>query len=96
MKTKDPRPNILKACEFTIRGMEDLRKELLNVDAKNKDLVWAIGGLISLMMAKLLDISGTVIKESMKMDDSSAGDDVREIQKQFNEFIDSMEITSNV
>jgi len=87
---KKDRRGIMSACEYSISSLQNIKKGFLDVKNPKHELVWAIGGIIVTLTSNLLMISHDVIENAPTKDTPNALDDIREIQKQFNDMVEKM------
>jgi len=80
----------MSACEYSIAELNHIKKALITVDGKKQEVAWTIGGLIITLTATLLRTCNEVIADNKGKDNPNALEDIREIQKHFNGFIDGM------
>lgn len=84
------RRTIIGACEYSIASMQNLKKDLQNVDAINPELNWAIGGIVATLVSNLLQICDQVFQESVADGKPNAKQDLTAIKEQLGAFIDRM------
>lgn len=84
------RRTIIGACEYAIATMQNLKKDLQNVDAINPELNWAIGGIVATLSSNLLQICNQVFQDAVLAGEPNAKQDLTEIKARFGEFIDRM------
>jgi len=87
---KNDRRGIMSACEYSITSLQNIKKGLLDVGNPKQELVWAIGGIIVALSSNLLAITHEVIEQAPTQDNPNALNDLKEIKKRFNDFIDGM------
>ena len=88
MKTN--RRGIMQACDYSLESLKNIKKSLMDLGNNNQELVWAVGGIIVALTSNLLAISQEVFEKSPIQDNPSAFNDLQEIKKRFNEFLDNM------
>jgi hypothetical protein len=81
---------IIGACEYSIASLQNLKKDLQNIDAVNPELNWAIGGIVATLSSNLLQICDQVFQESIADGKPDAKQDLTEIKERFGQFIDRM------
>jgi len=81
---------IIGACEYSIATMQNLKKDLQNLDAVNPELNWAIGGIVATLTSNLLQICDQVFQESVADGNPNAKQDLTEINTRFSDFIQRM------
>lgn len=81
---------IMGACDYSIATMQNIKKNLANVDNINAKATWAVGGIVCSLTANLLKICTEVIETSLASGEANAMDDLTKIQNEFNQFIDRM------
>jgi hypothetical protein len=81
---------IIGACEYSIASLQNLKKDLQNIDAVNPELNWAIGGIVATLSSNLLQICDQVFQESIADGKPDAKQDLTEIKERFDQFIDRM------
>lgn len=82
--------NIMGAADYSISTLQSLKKALIQAEAKNKEMVWAVGGLVLTLTGSLLKICDSVIQEAQQKEIPSAKTDLLEIKDKFNQLIDAM------
>jgi hypothetical protein len=87
---KPSNKNIIGTADYLIDTLKSLKKGLIQADSKNKELIWAVGGLIFLLNATLLQTCQQVILDVKDKENPSAKKDLQEIQSRFNTFIGEM------
>lgn len=89
MTTQNPntRRGIMSGCEYAINSLQNIKKMLMYPDPDQEITAWAFGGLLTTLVAYLLVISQDIVFNG---NGESAKDDLLEIKRQFNEFIDRM------
>ncbi len=81
---------IMGACEYSIATLEHVRKDLINLDNANAEIVWAVGGIICTLTSNLLQACNDVFIAAAQSGEANAREDIREIQSRFNAFVDRM------
>lgn len=81
---------IIGATEYCLRQIQSLKSGMTDLGGKKQKTAMAIGGVIITMVSNLLVISQEVIGKSTQSENPNAADDLREIQKRFNEFLEKM------
>ena len=81
---------IIGACDYSIASLQNLKKDLQNVDAVNAALNWAIGGIVITLVSNLIQICDQVFQEAVAEGNPDAKQDLLEIKTIFGEFIDGM------
>lgn len=81
---------IIGACEYTIASMQNLKKDLQNIDAPNPELNWAIGGIVATLVSNLIQICDQVFQEAVAAGEPNAKQDLTQISTQFQAFVDRM------
>ena len=84
------RLTIMGACEYSIATLQQLKKDLQNIDAVNPELNWAIGGIVATLSSQLLQICNQVFQESTLNHSPNAKYDLNEIKERFSDFIQQM------
>jgi hypothetical protein len=91
MEKQIDNPNILHACDYTIKVMQTLKNDLTLADGEKKEINWAIKGLIVSLVSSLVVIMMEVLNDHGDFSENrTARDDLLEIQRQFNEMIFKM------
>jgi hypothetical protein len=80
---------IMGACDYSLATLQGIKKTLGDISHPNKEINWAIGGVIITLTSYLLKLCGEQFM-SEEREPSSAKEDIKAIQAQFNEFIDRM------
>lgn len=78
------------ACDYSIATLQQLRKDLMDIDLENKEVIWAIGGIVTALTSNLLQTCHDVMTESTESGESDIRTDLIEIQSRVNAFIDRM------
>ncbi len=84
------RRTIIGACDYTIAAIQNLKRDLQNIDATNPELNWAIGGIVATLSSNLLMICDQVFQESGADGKPDAKQDLTEIKERFAQFVDRM------
>lgn len=84
------RRTIMGACDYALATLQQLRKDLMDVGAKDHDITWAIGGIVSTLTANILQTCHTVFTEAAQSGEADVKKDLTEIQFRLNEFIGRM------
>lgn len=84
------RRTIMGACDYSIATLQQLRKDLMDIDLENKEVIWAIGGIVTALTSNLLQTCHDVMTESTESGESDIRTDLIEIQSRVNAFIDRM------
>lgn len=82
---QDERRGVMNALIYSIETLRSMHKEL--VSGKNR---WEVLGLVIMLESYVLKTTLKVVEESLKTAKPSAKDDLLEIKKRFNDFIDHM------
>jgi hypothetical protein len=83
------RQGIRSACKYSLETLRRIEQTLILAKKDEAEMVWAVYGIIITLVAHLLKTCQEVINAE-KDEPTNAIDDIREIQKQFNAFIDQM------
>lgn len=81
---------IIGACDYSIATLQNLKKDLQNIDAINPALNWATGGIVATLTSSLLHICDKVFLSSLADGNLNAVEDLTSIKRIFCEFIDRM------
>lgn len=81
---------IMGSCDYSIETLKNLKRDMSNIGAKNGEILWALGGIICALNSNLLQTCDRVFNDSAREGSGTAKEDLRQIQTQFNEFIDRM------
>lgn len=87
---KNQSRSIMGALDYSLKILQSLKRDMLNVGSPDHKANMAIGGLISIMTGNLLRIAQEVIQDSVKQDNPNATDDLKLIQSKFHEFLTHM------
>jgi hypothetical protein len=90
IKMLNKQRTIIGACDYSLEGLKLLKRELMDVSCPNKEINWAIGGLVFTLVAHLLQTCEKVIAEAMKEGFTDCKSDMIKIKTRFNEIIDNM------
>jgi hypothetical protein len=80
---------IMGACDYSLATLQGIKKTLGDISNPNKEINWAIGGVIITLTSHLLKLCGEQFM-SEEREPATAKEDIKAIQTQFNEFIDRM------
>ena len=83
------RRTIMGACDYSIATLQGIKKTLGDISNTNKEINWAIGGIIITLTSQLLKLCNDRFM-SLDSEEANAKEDIQAIQTQFNEFIDWM------
>lgn len=78
------------ALESSIETLWVMKSKMIDTGLPDHEMQWAIGSLVTTLVANLLQICNKVIADSMTTEDASVQEDLRAIQSQFSEFMDRM------
>jgi len=81
---------IMGACDYSIAVLQNLKKTLMDYGNPNQEMTWAIGGIVVTLSSQLLKLCHEIFIDASKSGEPNAKEDIRAIQKSFNEFIDRM------
>ena len=84
------RRGIMSGCEYILKSIHNIKKRLIVHKPNESENIWAIGGIIITLTASLVSITQTVILDAAKKNEPDVFEDLKDIQKQFNEIIDKM------
>ncbi len=90
LQTSQQRRGIISKCDYVTETLKILKSELVASKPAEQETSWAIAGIVVSLSFALLKISYEVITETAKAGDGSALEDIKSIQKQFNDFIETM------
>ena len=82
--------SIIKSCEHSINVLTGIRKNLLDVGGKDRELTWAVGSMYIVLINGLLAIIEETFRHAMPDGAPSAENDLLLIQEGFTIFIDTM------
>ncbi len=80
---------IMGALDYSIIALQNIKKDLCIADNPHAEINWAVGGVVTMMVAHLIRACGDVMYNAIKNSDSHEGgikEDIAEIQRRFNEF----------
>jgi hypothetical protein len=81
---------IMGALDYSIASLQNIKSALVDHGNPQKQVNWAIGGIMATITANLLKLSQDVFLESIKNEEANAQDDIKAIQSKFNEFMQRM------
>lgn len=84
------RRGIMSNCNYIIQTIQTLKSELIDTTPEQQALRWGIAGIIISLTQAIVKISHHVIETSVKTNEGSSLEDIENIRKQFNEFVDVM------
>ncbi len=90
LQNANHRRGIMSNCNYIIQTMQVLKSELIETKPENQELRWGIAGIIISLTQAIVKISHHVIETSVKTNEGSSLDDIENIRKQFNDFVDAM------
>jgi urea transporter len=81
---------VLGSFEYSIMALRTLKTAMIGTKGENKALAWAIGGVIAMLTAKVIECSQEIISSSIKAGKSSAHEDLLAIKLEIDDFINKM------
>ena len=87
---KNQSGTIIGAAEYCLQSIQNLKKGMMDIGGPNQKVAMAIGGLIVTMTSNLLLISHEVIEQAAQSEQPNAKEDLKLIQKRFNDFLTTM------
>jgi hypothetical protein len=81
---------IIGACDYSIASLQNIRAALLDYGNSQKELNWAMGGLIVTLVSHLMRLCHETFVEATQSDSASAVNDMQAIQSKFNDFMQRM------
>lgn len=82
--------NASEYCVVSLKHIQKIMQHNQHDDETQKELLWAIGGIIILICAKLIQSAQETFEQSMKDANPDARTDLLAIKQTMNEFIDSL------
>ena len=82
--------SIIKSCEHSINVLTGIRKNLLDVGGKDREITWAVGSLYIVLINGLLTVIEETFQHVVRDGAPNAKDDLCEIRYKFCAFIDTM------
>lgn len=82
--------SVMSALTYAIEYLNKTRKSMIDVGAQDHETSWAIGSLVSILSANLIKIFDDVVRDSIDQEQANAHEDLMEIKKQFNFFLDTL------
>lgn len=82
--------NIISALNNNIDALNGIRKALLDISHPQKELNWAVGGIIVTLSSFLMSTCHQVFTNENAANSASAYDDVSKIKDEFVRFVDGM------
>ena len=87
---KNQNRSIIGALDYSIASLQNIKTTLMDISHPQKELNWAVGGIIVTLMSQLMRICHETFIETGSMGEANAKDDLVLIQVKFNDFIDRM------
>lgn len=78
------------ALDYSLESLKNIKSALVDLGNPNHDLNWAVGGIVASITSVLLEIMQRVFLESILSSEANAKDNLLQIQKEFNDFINRM------
>lgn len=81
--------SLIRNLENSIQTLQAIRRSMLEVGAKDRELKWAVGGMYIVLVNGLLTTIGDTLANREECYNPNAQDDLREILKGFTQFIEN-------
>lgn len=82
--------SIIKMAEQSIQNLQAIRRTLLEVGAKDRELKWAVGSLYIVLVNALLSIIEETFEQGQADGTADARKDLQAILDSFTSFIETM------
>ncbi len=80
---------IMKAANYSIESLKQIRKVLTTTASKSHPIAWSIGGIQLVLVAHLLKVSNEVFNTQTE-EEPNAKTDILKIKEEFNKLVDNM------
>jgi len=87
---KNQNRSIIGALDYSITSLQNIKTTLMDISHPQKELNWAVGGVIVALMSQLMRICHETFVETGNTGDANAKDDLVLIQSKFNDFMHRM------
>lgn len=87
---KNQNRTIMGALDFSLESLKNMKTAMMDVGHPNKELNWAVGGIITTIVSNLIKIAHETILDSGNNEQANANSDLKIIQDKFNQFMDRM------
>ena len=81
---------IIGALDYSIASLQGIKSALMDIAHPQKELNWAVGGIIVTLTSNLLRTCQDTFIETGKTGEANAQSDMKIIQGKFNEFMSRM------
>lgn len=81
---------IMGACDYSLASLQNIKTALMDYGNPQKELNWAMGGLIVTLTSHLLRLCHETFVDAVQNDSPSAINDLKSIQDKFNDFMQRM------
>lgn len=87
---KNQNRTIMGALDYSIASLQGIKKALMDISHPQKELNWAVGGIIITLTSNLLRTCQDTFMETGQTGDANAKSDMQLIQGKFNDFMNRM------
>lgn len=87
---KNQNRTIMGALDFSLESLKNMKTAMMDVGHPNKELNWAVGGIITTLVSNLIRVTHETILDKSSVGEANANEDLKIIQAKFNEFMDRM------
>lgn len=81
---------IIGALDYSIASLQGIKSALMDISHPQKELNWAVGGIIVTLTSNLLRTCQDTFIETGQTGEANAQGDMKIIQAKFNEFMNRM------
>lgn len=81
---------VMGACEYSQSVLKDLKNQLMDIGNPKNNVAWAIGSVLITLVAHLIKNFLEILDENKLKEKPNALEDLEEVRKRFNDFIDKM------
>ena len=81
---------IIGALDYSIATLQNIKTTLMDLGHAQKELNWAVGGIIITLTSNLLRLCQDTFIEAAQTEEANAKQDMIKIQTKFNDFMERM------
>jgi hypothetical protein len=81
---------VIGALDYSIASLQNLKGTLMDISHPQKELNWAVGGIIITLTSHLLRVCQDTFIEATQTDEANAKTDMLTIKTKFNDFMERM------